>query len=197
MTNNSSLNEIEFLKRNQMMNEMLHQIREQEELIKHMKKEEGIPERAHDLVMTALTNELIQKKTLFYDFLINFISFGMPWSYKIDIEVYFIATTDNLLEILEGAIVVGKKFYLIPLEIVNRFVNSILQDNNGDVLSGVLSFYQEQERHYDQISGVCLDSCYLKIMEELFPGTGRYYIHIRLPAQILIEKNITVSDYSL
>lgn len=197
MTQNSSLNEIEFLKRNQMMNEMLHQIREQEELIKHIKKEDGIPERAHDLVMTTLTNELIHKKTLFYDFLINFISFGMPWNYKIDIEIYFIATTDNLLEILEGAIIVGKKFYLIPLEIVTRFVNSVLQENDGGVPSSVLNFYQEQEVHYDQIPGLCLDSCYLKIMEEIYPGTDRYYIHIRLPAQILIEKNITIPDYSL
>jgi hypothetical protein len=187
----SSVYEVEFWKRYRVMGAMLHHLNAQRLLIEELKKERVIPEQARDMALNAVGEELKQNISLFCDFLLNFISYGMQGLHKIDFEMRFLVLDKKAVEVERCMIHVNEKMHDVPFEVAAGFLEEILEKMTGDSRDSypyqIIRYYEEYETYFDQMLGGNLERSGLEIMDEIFPRKC-YHVMIRLPAQVLIQE---------
>ena len=120
----------EFWKRFSGVQTMLVHMKERADLIRRIRDETVIPEHARDLAIKALSAELKENKTVFFDYLLNFISVSMQVLHRADIEMEFTIIEGGRIEMNSNRLIVDDEILDIPIEIGTRFTSLIL-DNKG------------------------------------------------------------------
>ena len=76
----------EFGKRAADLQVMIDHMKIRADLVKKIGNEEIIPEQARDMAIMALSNELKENLSFFFNYLINFIHIGMQGLHRVDFE---------------------------------------------------------------------------------------------------------------
>jgi hypothetical protein len=186
--------ELEFWKRYEVFLAMLRHLGRQSGLMARIREEQEIPEQAVDLAIRAISRDYEENKRIFIDYLINLISFCMQGLHTMDLEVKFSVLEQNQTEIGECLVHINKKAHEVPPEIGRVVADRLFADLSSrqwaDIPAYIMGIYQEQEEHFDLLLGGSLERSMLRITEEIFP-VKRYQVGVRLPAQMIIEQNIT------
>ncbi len=181
----------EFTKRFSGVQTMLVHMKERADLIRRIRNETAIPEHARDLAIKALSAELKENKTVFFDYLLNFISVSMQVLHRADIEMEFTIIEGGRIEMNSNRLIVDGEMLDIPIEIGTRFMTLILDNKGAKILDAILMFFNEEEARYDKLFGGIMDRCSLQIMDELYPRRCSH-VKLKLPAQSLIEYRVTL-----
>jgi hypothetical protein len=181
----------EFWKMDSAIRNMLILMNKRSDLLRQIREEKSIPDQARDMAVKSVSNELIENKMFFFDYLLNFIGIGMQGLHRIDILFKFSILEGGIIEMDCCTLLVNDDPVEIPVEIGKEYVNTIFSTANQRNPETVIQCYREEETHYDTLLGGVSGRCCLLIMEELFPG---HCIHVtmKLPAQTLIEYEITL-----
>jgi len=186
--------ELEFWKRYQVFLAMLRHLTRQSELMARIRGEHEIPDQAVDLAIRAISHEHEENKRIFIDYLINLVSFCMQGLHTVDLEVRFAVLEQEQTEIEDCLVQINQKLYEVPpgigKAVIERLFTDLPSRQWGDIPSYVLGVYEEQEKHFDLLLGGSLERSALRITEEIFP-LRRFQVRLRLPAQVLIEQNLT------
>jgi hypothetical protein len=181
----------EFAKRFSGVQTMLAHMKERADLIRKIRNETVIPEHARDLAIKALSAELNENKSVFFDYLLNFISVSMQVLHRADIEMEFTIIEGGRIEMNSNRLVVDNDMLDIPIEIGTRFTSLILDNKGAKKLDAILIFFREEEARYDKLFGEIIDRCSLQLMDELYPRRCAH-VRLKLPAQSLIEYRISL-----
>jgi len=181
----------EFAKRFSGVRGMLFHMKERADLIRRIRNEAVIPEHARDLAIKALSKELQENKSIFFDYLLNFISVSMQVLHPADIEMEFTITGGGRIEMNSNRLIVDGEMLDIPIEIGARFTSIILENKGVKKPDAILMLYREEEARYDKLFGGIMDRCSLQILDELYPNRSTH-IRLKLPAQSLIEYRISL-----
>jgi hypothetical protein len=194
VTVHPATHELEFWKRYEVFLAMLRHLTRQSELMARIREEHEIPEQAVDLAIRAVSREHEENKRIFIDYLINLVSFCMQGLHTVDLEVKYSVLEQGQTELEECLVHINQKPYPVPPEIGRVVIDRLFTDLSSrkwvEIPTYVLGVYQEQEKHFDLLLGGSLERSALRITEEIFP-LKRFQVRIRLPAQVLIEQNIT------
>jgi hypothetical protein len=181
----------EFTKRFSGVRTMLVHMKERADLIRKIRNEMVIPEHARDLAIKALSAELNENKTVFFDYLLSFISVSMQVLHRADIEMEFTIIEGGRIEMNSNRLVVDNEMLDIPIEIGTRFTSLILDNKGTKKIDAILIFFREEEARYDKLFGEIIDRCSLQLMDELYPRRCAH-VRLKLPAQSLIEYRISL-----
>jgi hypothetical protein len=181
----------EFAKRFSGVRTMLVHMKERADLIRKIRNETVIPEHARDLAIKALSAELNENKSVFFDYLLNFISVSMQVLHRADIEMEFTIIEGGRIEMNSNRLIVDNEMLDIPIEIGTRFTSLILDNKGTKKIDAILIFFREEEARYDKLFGEIIDRCSLQLMDELYPRRCAH-VRLKLPAQSLIEYRISL-----
>jgi len=192
--------ELEFWKRYQVFLAMHRHLKQQSDLMARIREEHEISEQAADLAIRAISHEHAENKRIFIDYLINLVSFCMQGLHTVDLEVRFSVLEQEQTEIEDCLVHINQKLYEVPPGIGRAVIDRLFMELPSrqwvDIPSYVLGVYKKQEEHFDLLLGGSLERSALRITEEIFP-LKRFQIRLRLPAQVIIEQNLTSDPDSL
>ncbi|MBP1927891.1 hypothetical protein J2741_000438 [Methanolinea mesophila] len=196
VTVHPATHELEFWKRYEVFLAMQRHLAGQSDLMTRIRDEHEIPEQAVDLAIRAISREHQENKHIFIDYLVNLVSFCMQGLHTVDLDIRCSILEQEQIEIEECLVHISQRAHAVPPEIgrvvIDRLFAAIPFRNWGEIPAYVLEVYKEEEKHFDLILGGSLERSALRITEEIFP-LKRYQVRIRLPAQVIIEKNL-ISD---
>jgi hypothetical protein len=181
----------EFTKRFSGVQTMLVHMKDRADLIRRIRNETAIPEHARDLAIKALSAELKENKSVFFDYLLNFVSVSMQVLHRADIEMEFTIIDSGRIKMNSNRLIVDNEIMDIPIEIGTRFMTLILDNKGAKIPDAILMFFNEEEARYDKLFGGIMDRCSLQIMDELYPRRCSH-VKLKLPAQSLIEYRVTL-----
>ena len=187
----SIINQGEVWKRYQTIIEMIQHIEKQNFILESMKSEYSIPDQTRHIVLNSLSEDLKENKKMFFEFLRNFITFSMRGTQNLDIE-FSLTLKEGIPFVVDSTVLVleGRR-ESIPAEIGQRFGEEILKSTGKNFLSDIIAFYKGEEIKYDTMFGANFERCSLQLLQELYP-LQCYYVKIRLPAQSLVDHDITI-----
>ncbi len=181
----------EFGKRAADLQVMIDHMKIRADLVKKIGNEEIIPEQARDMAIMALSNELKENLSFFFNYLINFIHIGMQGLHRVDFEAGCTFLGNGIIQTDSCVLHIDVKPLEIPVEIATRYIQSIFGSPDQQNPDFIKLYYKNEEAYYDRALGEISGRCELRIMEELFPKRCIRII-MRLPAQTLIENRISL-----
>ena len=166
-------------------------IRSEEMFLQILDREDSIPDMAKRLSREAIMGEIKSNKQLFLDFLYNLITISEEKDHHQDVEFKYVIIGKDLIEVDRCLLWFDDLEVQMPYEIGEKFGEAILNDQDGDVVKKLTSFYKGAEARFDRELSGSLERCSLLILEEHYPQSA-YHITIRLPAKILNDYPIKI-----
>jgi len=168
-----------------------HHIKSEETFLQTLEREDSIPDMAKRLAREAVNGEISSNKRLFMDFLYNLIATSGEKERRIDVEMTFVLIGRDIFEVDRCQLWYDDLEVSMPFEIGEKFGKSMMDEDFGDIVQKITSFYKAAEARFDRELSGSLDRCSLLVLQEHYPQSA-YHITMRLPARILNEYPISL-----
>jgi hypothetical protein len=168
---------------------LIDERRAQSECIVRIREEPAIPPQIRDAAVQAIDEHLAASRRVLAEMLAGFVAGAAAGLHAVDIEVSATILSRTARTIQSCRLLVEGRAEEIPADIGERFIACILADDSVPAVEAVKRFYIIEETRSDMLLPGRLDRCSLHILEELYP-VSCYHLRIRLPATVLLDRQI-------
>lgn len=170
---------------------MSQNIKNQEQFLMMIDRQDTIPDMAKRLSKEAVTSDLQSNKRVLLDFLYNMLARSENQQENLDVEFHYIMIGKDFLEVDKSILWLDDVELPIPFEIGEKLGKIMVGEDISGAIKKITAFYKAAETRFDREQFGNLDRCSLIVLEEHYPQAS-WHIKMRLPARILNDNPVSI-----